>query len=81
MTPEAASVLNLTIDQLARDYAWQLGHDDYPATDRCIYSSAKSFDLYTAYWGGWDVAAKTVWGNFAPRHKRHPQIGRNNNQR
>lgn len=43
----------LTIEQAALRYAWQLGYDDYPSTDGCIYNHARSPALHAAYWNGW----------------------------
>jgi hypothetical protein len=54
-------VPKLTIEELGRRYACQLGHDDYPATDSCPYSRLKSSGLYTSYWNGWDAAGTEFW--------------------
>ena len=55
------TVPKLTIEELGRRYACQLGHDDYPATDSCPYSRLKSSGLYTSYWNGWDAAGTEFW--------------------
>jgi hypothetical protein len=54
---ERPTLPKLTIEELARQYAWQLGHDDYPAADICPYNRAKNPDLHVKYWKGWDAAA------------------------
>src|ERR1019366_1910859 len=54
-------VPKLTIEELGRRYACQLGHADYPATDSCPYSRLKSSGLYTSYWNGWDAAGAEFW--------------------
>jgi hypothetical protein len=66
-------MIALTIDEFAQQFAWQLGHDDYPAVDRCIYSCGKSPILYGAYWSGWDAAATEQWGIYAPKRKNRPK--------
>jgi hypothetical protein len=62
-------VITLTIDEYAHQFAWQLGYDDYPAIDCCIYSSGKNPILYEAYWSGWNKAAAMQWGIYAPRRE------------
>ncbi|HVZ50988.1 MAG TPA: hypothetical protein VG986_03410 [Pseudolabrys sp.] len=47
----------VTLEQAASQYAWTLGHDDYPAADRCPYHPVKSRALHNAYWNGWFAAA------------------------
>src|SRR5262245_44022112 len=61
------AVIPLAIDEFAQRSAWQLGHDDYPAVDRCIYDGGKNAILYGAYWSGWNNAAVAQWGIYAPR--------------
>ena len=50
-----------TIEELARRYAHQLGHDAYPATDFAPTAARKISALYTAYWNGWDAAGAEYW--------------------
>jgi hypothetical protein len=50
----------LTLEQAASQFAWTLGHDDYPLGGRCPYHSVKSRALHDAYWKGWHVAAEKV---------------------
>jgi hypothetical protein len=58
---ERITVPKRTIEELSHQYACQLGHDDYPATDCCPYSHLKSSGLYTSYWNGWDTAGAEYW--------------------
>src|SRR5262245_33938559 len=61
------ALVTLAIDEFAQQSAWQLGHNDYPAVDRCIYACGKNPVLYGAYWSGWNNAAAAQWGIYAPR--------------
>jgi hypothetical protein len=36
------AVIKLTIDEFTQQVAWRLGHDDYPAVDRCSYDCGKN---------------------------------------
>ncbi len=55
------TVPKLSIEELGRRYACQLGHDDYPATTSCPYSRSKSPGLYASYWNRWDAAGAEYW--------------------
>lgn len=46
----------LTLEEAARQYAWQMGGDDFPATDCCPYNRSKHPSLHSAYWKGWRSA-------------------------
>ena len=46
-----------TLKEAASQYAWQLGHEDYPAQHQCPYSRDRSPDLHKKYWSGWKAAA------------------------
>lgn len=46
----------LTLEEAARQYAWQMGDEDFPSANYCPYNRSKHPSLYSAYWKGWRAA-------------------------